>query len=52
MEECEAAPVRWIDAATEMLMAQLDKSPRTKPLVRLIEPQLIIRASSGPARRR
>jgi DNA-binding LacI/PurR family transcriptional regulator len=40
-----------IDAAAEMLLSQIDKPVRTKPLVRLIDPQLIIRASSGPARR-
>ena len=40
-----------VEAAVEMLLSQIDKTPRNKPLVRMIDPQLIIRASTGPARR-
>jgi len=40
-----------IEAATEILLSQIDKPLRPKPLVRLIEPQLIVRASTGPVRR-
>ncbi len=40
-----------IETAMEILLSQIDKPLRTKPLVRLIDPQLIIRASTGPAPR-
>ena len=40
-----------IDAATEMLLAQLEKSPPPQARVRMIEPQLIVRGSTGRARR-
>ena len=39
-----------IDVATEVIMTQLEEPPRARPVVRLIEPQLIVRESTGPVR--
>lgn len=39
------------EAAAELLLAQLNQPLRRKPLLRTINPQLIVRGSTGPARR-
>jgi DNA-binding LacI/PurR family transcriptional regulator len=39
-----------IETAAEVLLAQLGAPPRAKPIIRLIEPALIVRESTGPAR--
>jgi DNA-binding LacI/PurR family transcriptional regulator len=39
-----------IDTAAEVLLSQLDKPPRTKPIVKTIEPSVVIRESTGPVR--
>jgi DNA-binding LacI/PurR family transcriptional regulator len=39
-----------ITTAAEIILAQLDTPPRAKPLVHLIEPTLIVRESTGPAK--
>jgi DNA-binding LacI/PurR family transcriptional regulator len=39
-----------IAAAAEIILAQLDAEPRAKPIIRLIEPALVVRESTGPAR--
>jgi DNA-binding LacI/PurR family transcriptional regulator len=39
-----------IEAAAEMIFSQLDSAPRAKPIVRTIEPRLVIRESTGPAK--
>lgn len=39
-----------IDVAAEAILSQLGRPPRAKPLVRTIEPQLVIGESTGPAR--
>ncbi|MBC7368308.1 MAG: LacI family DNA-binding transcriptional regulator [Undibacterium sp.] len=38
-------------AAAELLLAQFNQPVRRKPLLRTISPQLIVRGSTGPARR-
>jgi DNA-binding LacI/PurR family transcriptional regulator len=40
-----------INTAVEMLLAQIEQNSSATPLIRLIDPQLVIRASTGPARR-
>ena len=39
------------EAAADLILSQLNQALRRKPLLRTIEPQLIIRGSTGPARR-
>lgn len=39
-----------VQTAAEVLLAQLDKPPRAKPIVKLIEPKLAVGGSSGPAK--
>ncbi len=39
-----------IDAAAELILAQTGKPLRARPLVRMVEPQLVIRRSTGTAR--
>ena len=39
-----------IASAAEVIIAQLGQPPRTKPLVKMIAPALIVRESTGPAR--
>lgn len=39
-----------IATAAEVILAQLDQPPRTKPIVKTIEPKLVVGESSGPAR--
>ena len=39
-----------VAAAAEILLAQLDAPVRAKPIIRLIEPNLVVRESTGPAR--
>lgn len=42
--------VTTIEAAAEVVLSQLDQPPRARPIVRTIEPQLVIRESTGPAK--
>lgn len=39
-----------IAMAAEMVLEQLDKAPRTKPIIRTIAPELVIGESTGPVR--
>jgi DNA-binding LacI/PurR family transcriptional regulator len=39
-----------IATAAELILSQLDQPPRAKPIVRTIEPKLVIGESTGPAR--
>jgi DNA-binding LacI/PurR family transcriptional regulator len=39
-----------IEVAAELLLSQIGKPLRMRPLVRMIDPLLIVRASTGPAR--
>jgi DNA-binding LacI/PurR family transcriptional regulator len=39
------------DAAAELLLAQFNQPPRRRPLLRTIAPELVVRDSTGPARR-
>ena len=39
------------EAAAELLLAQLNQPPKRRPVVRTIEPRLIVRGSTGPARK-
>jgi DNA-binding LacI/PurR family transcriptional regulator len=39
-----------ITAAAEMILAQLAAPPRAKPLIHMVQPELIVRESTGPAR--
>jgi DNA-binding LacI/PurR family transcriptional regulator len=39
-----------IDAAAEVILSQIGKPLRIRPLTRMIEPQLVVRASTGPVR--
>src|SRR5207248_5332698 len=39
-----------IDTAADLILSQLDKPPRLKPIVRLIEPTLVMGESTGPAK--
>ena len=39
-----------IATATEVLLAQLDAPPRTKPIIRMITASLVVGESTGPAR--
>lgn len=39
-----------VATAAEFILAQLDAPPRTKPIVHMIEPALVVRESTGPAR--
>ena len=39
------------EAAAEVLLAQFSQPAKRRPLLRTIEPQLIVRGSTGPARR-
>ena len=40
---------RTIEAAVTMLFAQIKKPQRSRPMVELIQPQVIVRESTGPA---
>jgi LacI family transcriptional regulator len=37
-------------AAGEVLLPQLGAAPRTRPIIKMIEPLLVVRGSTGPAR--
>jgi DNA-binding LacI/PurR family transcriptional regulator len=39
---------RTVEVAAEVALAQIEKPIRTKPIVRTIEPKLVIRESTGP----
>lgn len=38
-----------IDAAAELIISQCGKPPRSRPAVRMVEPLLVVRRSTGPA---
>jgi LacI family transcriptional regulator len=39
-----------IVAAGEVLLPQLGAAPRARPIIKMIEPLLVLRGSTGPAR--
>lgn len=39
-----------IDVAAELIVSQVGKPIRTKPMIRTIEPKLVVRESTGPAK--
>lgn len=41
-----------IDAAAELIITQSGKPPRIRPIVRMVEPLLVVRRSTGPAPQR
>ncbi|MFI5335908.1 MAG: LacI family DNA-binding transcriptional regulator [Opitutales bacterium] len=43
--------IQTIDAAVKMLFAQISQPERSPPAVELIKPQIILRESTGPAKR-
>jgi len=39
-----------IQAAVDVLLSQLGQPARQRPLIKMIEPQLVVRGSTGPAK--
>ena len=42
---------KTIDLAADLLLAQIGQPPRRRPVVKMVDPLLVVRESTGPARR-